>query len=73
MDIKTEKEYPRQRIADFFTELISIGFSGISIPNGRHIPSFSLAQILKRFKENLGNELPDDLLIIILIENINID
>ena len=70
MDINTEKEYPRQRIADFFTELISIGFSGISIANGRHIPSFSMAQILKKFKENLGNVLPDDLLIIILIEDV---
>ena len=32
-----------------------------------------MALILKKFKENLGNELPDDLSIIILIENINID
>ena len=52
VDVNTEKEYPRQRIADFFTELISIGFSGISIPNVRHIPSFSMAQILKKFKAN---------------------
>ena len=73
MDVNTEKEYPRQRIADFFTELISIGFSGISIANNRHIPSFSMAQILKKFKENLGNVLPDDLLIIIIIENADME
>ena len=70
VDVNTEKEYPRQRIADYFTELISIGFSGISIPNVRHMPSFSMAQILKKFKANLGNKLPDDLLIIMVLEGV---
>ena len=73
VDVNTEKEYPRQRIADFLTELISIGFSGIVITNARHIASFSMAQILKKFKDNLGNKFPDDLLIILLIENVKID
>ena len=72
-DINTEKEYPRQRIADFFTELISIGFSGFVITNVKHVPSFSMVQILKKFKENLGNKFPDDLLIVFLMENVNMD
>ena len=73
LDVNTEKEYPQQRIADFFTELISIGFSGIMITNIRHIPSYSLSKILVKLKENLGDELPDDFMIVLIIENIDIN
>lgn len=43
------------------TELISIGFSGFRIDAAKHIYPESLAQILKKFKDNLGtDELPED-------------
>ena len=73
VDVNTEKEYVRQRIADFFTELISIGFSGIVITNVRHIPSYSMAQIFSKFKKNLGNLLPDDFLVVLLMENVDMN
>ena len=72
-DVNTEKNYVRERIADFFTELISIGISGISIANGRHIITQSFAEILYKLKSNLGGIFPDDLLIVIILENINMD
>ena len=63
--LNTSNEYVRQRIADFFTELISIGISGFSIFNGKYISTTDYCEILKKFKENLGNEtLPDDFIII---------
>ena len=69
-DVNTEKLYPRQRIADFFTELIGLGISGISIANGRHIIPESFAAIFKILKQNLGGSLPEDLILVIILENI---
>jgi len=67
-DLNTEKEYVQQRIADFLTELISIGISGISINNAKHISPTDFSQILKRLKDNLGGEnLPDDFIAILEI------
>ena len=50
----------RQRIADYFTDLISIGFSGFRIDAAKHISPTNLAAILAKFKSNLGGSLPDD-------------
>ena len=72
-DVNTEKDYVQQRIADFFTELISIGISGISIPNGRHIKPESFTAILSKLKANLGGVFPDDFFIVIILENIDMD
>ena len=69
-DVNTEKDYVQQRIADFFTELISIGISGIAIPNARHIIPESLTAILSKLKSNLGGKFPDDFFAVIIIENI---
>ena len=67
-DVNTEKEYVQQRIADFFTELISIGMSGVSIPNSKHILPSSFAQIFKKLKDNLGGEFPEDFIAILQLQ-----
>jgi alpha-amylase len=59
-DLDTSKDYVRQRIADFFTDLISIGFSGFRIDAAKHIHPTDLAAIFAKLKENLGGELPAD-------------
>ena len=68
IDLNTEKEYVQQRIADFLTELISIGISGISVNNTKHISPTDFSQIFKRLKVNLGGgDLPDDFIAILEI------
>ena len=65
LDLDTSKDYVRQRIADFLTELMNIGFSGFSIYNGKHISTDDYIEIFKKFKDNLGEEtLPDDFILI---------
>lgn len=60
-DLNSEKNYVRQRIADYLTELLSIGISGLRIDAAKHISPTNLASIFKILKENLGGgELPDD-------------
>ena len=60
-DLNTEKEYVRQRIADYITELLSIGVSGVRIDAAKHIYPASLASIFKKLKDNLGGgEYPED-------------
>ena len=61
IDLNTGKPYVQQRIADFLTELISIGISGFSIYNGKYISTTDYCGIFGKFKENLGDEyLPKD-------------
>jgi len=60
-DLNTEKDYVRTRIADYFTTLLSVGFSGFRIDAAKHISPSNLAAILGKFKQNLGGgDLPDD-------------
>jgi alpha-amylase len=60
-DLDTESDYVRQRIAAYFTDLLSIGFSGFRMDAAKHIKPDSIAAILAIFKQNLGGgELPDD-------------
>ena len=47
IDLNTEKDYVQQRIADFITDLLSIGISGISIINARHISPINYVFIFK--------------------------
>ena len=64
-DLNTQKEYVRQRIADFLVCLLSIGVSGIRIDFAKYIHPTDLVAILKKIKDNLGgSELPEDLLFI---------
>jgi alpha-amylase len=60
-DLNTEKEYVRQRIADYFTDLLSVGFSGFRVDAAKHISPDNLAAIFRKFKNNLGGgDFPDD-------------
>ena len=60
-DLNTEKEYVQQRIADYITDMLSMGVSGIRIDAAKHIAPRYLAAIFKRLKDNLGGvELPAD-------------
>ena len=64
IDINTDNEYVQQRIADFFTELLSIGISGFFILHSNYISPSSLAAIFGNLKINLGgSDFPDDFFI----------
>ena len=66
VDLNTEKDYVQQRISDFITDLLSLGISGISIINARHISPNNYASIFQKLKYNLGGgELPDDFIAIL--------
>jgi len=69
IDLNTSKPYVQQRIADFFTECLSIGISGFSIFNGKYISVDDYIEIFKKLKSNLGDEnFPDDFMAIFEIE-----
>lgn len=53
-DLNTENEYVRQRIADYLTDLVSIGFSGVRVDAAKHISPDNLAVIFKKLKDNLN-------------------
>ena len=59
-DLKTESVYVRQRIADYLTDLYSIGITGFRLDAAKHIKPTDLAEILAIFKSNIGGTLPDD-------------
>ena len=60
-DLNTEKEYVQQRIADYITDLLTMGVSGIRIDAAKHINPYYLAKIFKKLKDNLGGgDLPED-------------
>lgn len=60
-DLNSEDDYVRQRIADYFTDLLSMGFSGFRIDAAKHISPDNLAHIFAKFKANLGGgDLPED-------------
>ena len=67
-DVNIEKGYVQQRIADYFTELLSLGMSGVSISNGKQMLPESIAKIFKKLKENFGGKLPKDFLGVIQIQ-----
>lgn len=69
-DLNTEKENVQRRIATYIVDLLSMGCSGVAIANIRHIPNFDLAKILRYTKEYLGNKLPLDFLVILIIESL---
>ena len=61
VDLNTENHYVQQRIADYITDMLSIGISGIRIDAAKHIHPQSISEIMKRVKDNLGGgDLPDD-------------
>jgi alpha-amylase len=60
-DLNTESVYVQERIAAYFTDLLSIGFSGFRIDAAKHIQPADLSLIFAKFKKNMGGgDLPDD-------------
>jgi len=59
-DLDTSKDYVRQRIADFFVDMLSIGFSGFRIDAAKHIHPKDIAAIIAKFKTGMGGKIPDD-------------
>ena len=59
-DLKTESVYVRQRIADYLTDLYSIGVSGFRLDAAKHMKPADIAHILYIFKDNIGGNLPED-------------
>lgn len=59
-DLNTERENVQERIAAYFTDLISIGFSGFRVDAAKHIQPDDLVGIFTKFKANLGGKLPSD-------------
>eukprot|EP00357_Protocruzia_adherens_P026188 CAMPEP_0114992454 /NCGR_PEP_ID=MMETSP0216-20121206/11954_1 /TAXON_ID=223996 /ORGANISM="Protocruzia adherens, Strain Boccale" /LENGTH=651 /DNA_ID=CAMNT_0002355929 /DNA_START=44 /DNA_END=1999 /DNA_ORIENTATION=- len=60
-DLNTESDYVQERIASYFTDLLSIGFSGFRMDAAKHISPKDISAIFKKFKTHLGGgELPDD-------------
>jgi alpha-amylase len=53
-DLNTEKEFVQQRIVDFYIELLSIGFSGFSLQNAKHIYPSTHATLFRKLKIGLG-------------------
>ena len=59
-DLNTESEYVRQRIADYLTDLFSIGLTGFRLDAAKHIKPTDIAYILAKFKNNIGGTFPED-------------
>jgi len=59
-DLNTDLDYVQQRIADYITELIGIGFSGIRVDAAKHMSPKALGGIFGRLKRNLGGRFTDD-------------
>eukprot|EP00735_Rhodelphis_limneticus_P007982 TRINITY_DN2070_c0_g1::TRINITY_DN2070_c0_g1_i1::g.21848::m.21848 TRINITY_DN2070_c0_g1::TRINITY_DN2070_c0_g1_i1::g.21848 ORF type:complete len:851 (+),score=246.46,sp/P00690/AMYP_PIG/31.71/8e-38,Alpha-amylase/PF00128.19/1.1e-15,EGF_2/PF07974.8/6.2e-05,EGF_2/PF07974.8/2,EGF_2/PF07974.8/1.5e+04,EGF_2/PF07974.8/1.5e+04,DSL/PF01414.14/6.9e+02,DSL/PF01414.14/0.21,DSL/PF01414.14/1.9e+03 TRINITY_DN2070_c0_g1_i1:67-2553(+) len=59
-DIATEKASVQDRIADYLTDLLGIGFSGFRIDAAKHIRPDDIVAILTKFKLNLGGSLTPD-------------
>lgn len=59
-DLDTSKDFVRQRIADFFVDLLSIGFTGFRVDAAKHIHPNDLAAIFAKFKKQLGGNIPTD-------------
>jgi len=59
-DLNTERDNVRERIADYLTDLLGIGFSGFRIDAAKHIHPDDLVAIFSKLKRNMGGNLPDD-------------
>ena len=60
VDLDTSKEYVQQRIADYFVDMLSIGFTGFRIDAAKHIHPKDIAEIFGKFKKSIGGSLPVD-------------
>lgn len=62
-DLNTERTNVQQRIADYLTDLLSIGFSGFRIDAAKHMKPDDLTAIFAKLKYNLGGSLPSDFIV----------
>jgi alpha-amylase len=60
VDLNTERDNVQERIADYLTDLIGIGFSGFRIDAAKHIKPDDMVGIFTKVKRNLGGNLPAD-------------
>ena len=60
VDLNTERENVQDRIAEYLTYLISVGFSGFRVDAAKHMKPDDLVAIFGKLKANLGGELPAD-------------
>jgi len=58
--LNTERDNVRERIADYLTDLLGIGFSGFRVDAAKHIEPDDLISIFSKLRRNLGGTLPDD-------------
>ena len=71
-DLDTGKPYVQQRIADFLTDLMSLGVSGFSVYEGKYISTYDYIEIFKKLRDNFSsNKFPDDFITIIEISTSN--
>lgn len=64
VDLNTERENVQQRIADYLTSLLSIGFSGFRFDAAKHIQPDDHVAILSKLRANLGGgDLPADFVV----------
>ncbi len=61
-DLNTERDNVQQRIADYMTDLISIGFAGFRVDAAKHIHPADMAKIFAKLKTNLGGSFTPDLI-----------
>ena len=62
-DLNTEGTFVRRRIADYLTDLYSIGVTGFKIDHARFMKPADIANILSIFKANIGGRLPEDFIV----------
>lgn len=63
VDLNTERENVQQRIADYMTDLLGVGFSGFRIDAAKHIQPTDWAGIFSKLKTNLGGAFPADFIV----------
>jgi alpha-amylase len=61
-DLNTGKTYVRERIAQYFVDLMGIGFSGLRVDALKHIGPDDFAAIMGLFNTYMGGSLPEDFL-----------
>ncbi|KAI9143436.1 glycoside hydrolase superfamily [Paraphysoderma sedebokerense] len=61
-DLNTEHPYVQQRLADYLTDLLSMGISGFRLDAAKHIKPASIAKIISLVRKNMGGTLPKDFL-----------
>ena len=59
-DLNTERDNVQDRIAEYLTYLISVGFSGFRVDAAKHMHPDDLVAIFTKLKTNLGGSLPED-------------